>query len=91
VVHAFHRHPGVVGGATFRGGARHFMLATGSHGAVPVLAAPERLTALLGLLERRSTLAGNALIAAASEQGSEDHQPAGHDSRAQSRFLLDHL
>jgi hypothetical protein len=68
------------------------MLTTGSGGAVAMgmTVASERLSLLLGFLEGRRTLAGDALLPAAPEQRGKGDQPTGQGSRGHSHVLLEH-
>ncbi|MFL6292385.1 MAG: hypothetical protein ACJ759_15950 [Thermoanaerobaculia bacterium] len=73
----------------------HFgMPAAGSDGAVTAVRVPfasERLSPLLGFLEGRRALAGDALFPAAPEQRGKGGQPAGQGGRGHSPVLLEHF
>jgi hypothetical protein len=68
--------------------SRRGLRAAGSHGAVPVSmpGALERFAPFLDLVERRSALAGDALLSAAAGQDGKRQEPAGDGDRGPSLF-----
>lgn len=68
--------PGFMGCAPLRGRARHLVLSTRGHSAVPVGVTFERLSLFLSFTECRRALAGDALLSAAAGQDGKRQEPA---------------